>query len=159
MPEHMEASDRSVTVIAMIEDVAGVEARESILAVEGIDGILIGRADLTVAMGESAANAPRVVEAVNKVLDACRAVRKPALLYVGTVSEAEAVYRAFRQRVPSQFRPELAALFRAQPAGSIQRDACPFRQRVVRRRYLPARFLKVLTGGQVDSRRRAPGRS
>uniref|UniRef100_UPI0031012C1E HpcH/HpaI aldolase family protein n=1 Tax=Neorhizobium sp. EC2-8 TaxID=3129230 RepID=UPI0031012C1E len=47
---HIEAQDRDIAVLAMIEDREAIDAIEDILAVEGLDGIFIGRGDLTVSL-------------------------------------------------------------------------------------------------------------
>jgi 2-keto-3-deoxy-L-rhamnonate aldolase RhmA len=49
--EHRAAADREVTLICQIEDREGVENAGDIAAVEGVDGLFVGRADLTVSYG------------------------------------------------------------------------------------------------------------
>ncbi len=88
MRDHIQDSDASTTVIAMIEDTLAVDAAEAIARVEGIDAILIGRADLAVAMGADSTQAPEVVAAVSKVLDTCKNIGRRVMLYVGSVDEA-----------------------------------------------------------------------
>ena len=85
--EYIDKSDREVTVIAMIEDVAALEAIDAIVAVEGIHAVLIGRADLAVALGERSLSAPAVVSAVDRVLAACRVAGRRVMLHIGNVEE------------------------------------------------------------------------
>lgn len=85
---HIDAADRAVAVIGMIEDPQAVESIDAILAVDGLDGIFIGRADLSVAFGDRAAGAPQVREATLRILAAARAAAKPASLLVASAEEA-----------------------------------------------------------------------
>jgi len=55
-------------VIAQIEHPSAVESVCEILAVEGIAGILVGRADLALSMGFADTSAPEVEEAASKLL-------------------------------------------------------------------------------------------
>ena len=48
---HMETEDAHVRLYAQIETVRGVERAGEILAVEGIDGAIVGPADLSISMG------------------------------------------------------------------------------------------------------------
>lgn len=59
--------DGRVAVIAQIEDAEAVENADAICAVDGIDCIFIGRSDLTVSMGLTDRNDPRVTDAVAHV--------------------------------------------------------------------------------------------
>jgi 2-keto-3-deoxy-L-rhamnonate aldolase RhmA len=52
MFRHIAAQDDGVACIAMIEDLHAVERTQAIASVDGIDGIFIGRGDLTAALGE-----------------------------------------------------------------------------------------------------------
>ncbi len=54
---HIAAADASVSVIAQIEDQAGVDAAAEIAAVAGVDALLIGPADLSVALRSDALEA------------------------------------------------------------------------------------------------------
>ena len=50
MAQHIELQDKTVTVIAMIEDPEALDDIDAIVAVDGLDGFFIGRGDLTVAL-------------------------------------------------------------------------------------------------------------
>lgn len=89
--EHIERQDEQVLCIAMIEDVAAIENVEEIAAVEGIDAIFIGRADLSVAMGEITSSAPRVVEAVKTIADGVGRAGKLLLTLAESVADREAM--------------------------------------------------------------------
>lgn len=69
---HMQAWDAAVAVVCQIEDRAAIENLDEILAVEGIDCLFIGRADLAVSYGVAELDHPLVELAVARVLDAAR---------------------------------------------------------------------------------------
>ena len=92
--EHVDETDDEVTIIAMIEDPEATEDIADIVAVDGIDGIFIGRADLAVAMNDRQPGAPGVADATNKVIAACRAAGKPVCLMVQDEHEARALHAA-----------------------------------------------------------------
>jgi 2-keto-3-deoxy-L-rhamnonate aldolase RhmA len=87
--DHVARSDEATAVIAMIEDPEALEDIDAILAVEGIDGVFIGRGDLTVALGAEANDAPSVKAAVDRVLAAALRAAKPVCVMVGSAAEAK----------------------------------------------------------------------
>ena len=91
MWEHVDAADQAVTVIAMIEDPEAVEEIDAILAVEGIDGVFIGRGDLAVALQDRAPGNPRVARITDQVIQACVRAGKPACLLAAHAAEAKAL--------------------------------------------------------------------
>lgn len=72
MSDHLAASAQTTVVIAQIEDPEAIEAVDEIAAVEGIDALFVGRADLTVAFGASSQDDPQVIAAVEAVCAAGR---------------------------------------------------------------------------------------
>ncbi|QGN56352.1 aldolase [Novosphingobium sp. Gsoil 351] len=82
IPAHLAASKERTVVLAQIEDVEAVEAVEEIAAVAGLDALFIGRIDLTIALGETDPNAPRVIEAVERILAAGLAASLPVGMFV-----------------------------------------------------------------------------
>jgi 2-keto-3-deoxy-L-rhamnonate aldolase RhmA len=84
---HVDAADASMTVLAMIEDVEAIEKVDEIVAVEGLDGVFIGRGDLTVAMGAESSNAPEVREATAKIAKAARAAGKSVCVMIAGVAD------------------------------------------------------------------------
>lgn len=78
LAEYMAMANREIMVVAMIEDVAGVENIGAIAAVQGIDMVLEGAIDLSQSLGVPAqAQHPGVQEAVRRVALACRAQGVP----------------------------------------------------------------------------------
>lgn len=80
-------------VIAQIEEPEGVAAAEAIAAVEGIDALFFGAADLAVAKGLTRSDDPALTEALTTVSRAAAAAGKPLAGYVastGKLAEARA---------------------------------------------------------------------
>ncbi len=81
VPGDMAAKIRSANaeqlLIAQVETVRGLENVEAIAAVEGIDVLWVGQADLTTSLGiPGQYDHPRFLEAIDRVVKACRAHRK-----------------------------------------------------------------------------------
>jgi 4-hydroxy-2-oxoheptanedioate aldolase len=71
--EHLHNAATRTVVILMIEDGAGVTAAEQIAAVDGVDGLFVGPADLSVALGHPGEiNSPPVQGAIRDVHQAAR---------------------------------------------------------------------------------------
>lgn len=88
MWRHMDDADAGTVVVAQIEDPAALDEIDAIAAVEGIDALFIGRADLTAAFGDRSSDPAAVREAVERISQASRRARKPISVYVGGESEA-----------------------------------------------------------------------
>ena len=66
--DYITQANNETMVIVQIEDPEGVENVESIVSVKGLDGVFIGRNDLTLAMGFTGnVSAPEVQKAIEKV--------------------------------------------------------------------------------------------
>ena len=85
--EHAEHAAATTVVVAMIEDEAGVRAGAEICAVDGIDAVFVGPADLAASMGH---NAARADEARRDVWDAAHAAGTPVVAIVGDAAQARA---------------------------------------------------------------------
>jgi 2-keto-3-deoxy-L-rhamnonate aldolase RhmA len=71
LAEHVAGADAEVLVAVQVESLAGVERIEEIVAVEGLDVVCIGLADLSVSCGVTGeVNHSRVVEAAERVIGA-----------------------------------------------------------------------------------------
>lgn len=86
--DHVKAQDDSVTFIAMIEDPEALDEIDAIVATEGLDGVFIGRGDLTVALGAPAMDAPIIIDACNKIIAASRKAGKPVSMMVANADDA-----------------------------------------------------------------------
>lgn len=72
MPEIMNYSNHNVMTVLQIETSRAVDAREELLAIEGIDAVLVGPADLSISLGVPGEfEHPRLVGAVEAIMDTC----------------------------------------------------------------------------------------
>ncbi len=93
LAQHVEAGDLLTTVVAQIEDPEAIDVIDGIAAVDGIDCLFIGRGDLAVAMGVASMESPKVQEATERICRAAKKAGKPAMVFVGTKADAEAMLR------------------------------------------------------------------
>lgn len=91
LAEHIEAGDRNTSIIAMLEDPQALEHADEIAKVDGIDAFFLGRGDLTVALGETSANAELVRNAIAFFVGAVKAENKTLCAFVGKSSEIPAL--------------------------------------------------------------------
>lgn len=73
IPDYLRTANAQICLIVQIESRAGIAALDAILAIDGIDGVFIGPADLAADMGHLGNAAQPDVKAV--VLDALRRIR------------------------------------------------------------------------------------
>ncbi|GLS39982.1 aldolase [Mesorhizobium tianshanense] len=86
--DHVQAGDEAVTFIAMIEDPEALEDLDGILGAEGLDGVFIGRGDLTVAFGATGMDGPQVRDACDRIFAAAKRAGKPVAVMVASAEEA-----------------------------------------------------------------------
>lgn len=122
MAQHIEAQDKTITVIAMIEDPEALDDIDAIVAVEGLDGFFIGRGDLTVAFQAPNAEAPAVKNAVEVISKAAKKAGKPVCVMVNGAAEAKpfqalgatafivSTDQGFLRKAAAQALTEMAAL-------------------------------------------------
>jgi 2-keto-3-deoxy-L-rhamnonate aldolase RhmA len=89
MWDHVKQSDAAVTCIAMIEDPEALDDIDRIVAVDGLDGVFIGRGDLTVALGASDIGGPEIRSACERIVAAAGKAGKPVCVMVGSAAEAK----------------------------------------------------------------------
>lgn len=85
------AGNAQVICIAMVETIEGVENLEEIIAVPGLDGVLVGRNDLAIShSGRTAAEAAggRDMEMIERVSRVCGAAGVPAGIVCGDGADA-----------------------------------------------------------------------
>lgn len=87
MPEVMGKSAETV-VIAQIEEPEGVAAAADIAALDGIDGLFVGPADLAVCLGKTDMADPAVREAVKQTATAARQAGKTCMTFVPDTTAA-----------------------------------------------------------------------
>ncbi|MDM7991367.1 HpcH/HpaI aldolase/citrate lyase family protein [Arthrobacter sp. zg-Y877] len=89
---YLENAAESVTLLVQIETAAAVENVEAIAAVDGVDGLFLGPADLAASMGYLGQQEhPDVIAAVEHCIAAVKAAGKP----VGVNAFAEATARRY----------------------------------------------------------------
>jgi 2-keto-3-deoxy-L-rhamnonate aldolase RhmA len=73
LKDHLEQSNREITLAVMIEDLPAVEDIEAIASIEGIDIVAVGPSDMSRALGVSGtSDHPKLVDVVHRVADAVR---------------------------------------------------------------------------------------
>ncbi|MGW8379072.1 aldolase/citrate lyase family protein [Streptomyces sp. ODS28] len=88
--EHLAAAEDTL-VIVMAESVRGCEQAAGVLAVDGVDGVLVGPADLAVSLGTEP-GAREVREAAARVHEAARAAGRFRMDIVGSREAADAAF-------------------------------------------------------------------
>lgn len=77
--DYLAQANDSVSLTVQIESAEAVEQADEILAVDGVDAVFVGPADLSASLGLLGQQGhPTVVSAVERVLDAATAAGKPA---------------------------------------------------------------------------------
>ena len=94
MTELLARSAEETIVVAMIEEPEGVEAAHQIAATEGVDALMIGPADLSVAMGKTSLDSPELAAAYETVGAACAAAGKAFATWVPDADQAQARHAA-----------------------------------------------------------------
>lgn len=85
LAEYIETQDAATTVMCQIEDEGGVKNVAAIAAVEGVDCLFIGRADLAVSLGADGTDDPVVAEAVETICAAGRKTGVPVGMFLPTL--------------------------------------------------------------------------
>lgn len=90
--EYIQTADQEVCLLLQVENRAGIAALDEILAVEGVDGVFIGPADLSTDMGfQGNSTNPEVRAVVADAISRIKAAGKaPGIL--GTTNEASQAY-------------------------------------------------------------------
>ena len=118
MGEHIARSGRETVVVAQIEDADALPHVDAILAVEGLDAVFIGRADLTVSLGCASQDDPRVVEAVEAVVAAAVRAGKPVGMFLARPADAA----LWREKGASLFLLGSDHAFMRAGAAALRRD-------------------------------------
>ena len=90
--DYFKTTEEEICVLVQIETTAGLQNLESIAAVEGVDAVFIGPADLAASMGHLGnAQHPEVQAAIDDAFGRLRRIGKPAGYL--TLNETEAARR------------------------------------------------------------------
>ena len=94
---YMDRSNRETLLLPQCETAGCLARIEEIAAMDGVDGIFVGPLDLSIALGcPMELDAPRMREALVRVVAACKTARKPVLIFCGDAPAA-------RQRIAEGF--------------------------------------------------------
>ena len=95
MPEIIEHMNANTLVVMQIETKRGLEAREELLSVPGLDAVMIGPADLSISLGVPGDfQHPTMVDAMEKIRDSCLAHK----VAPGTQTRTLALAKFWRER-------------------------------------------------------------
>jgi 4-hydroxy-2-oxoheptanedioate aldolase len=73
MAEHMDRSNREITLAVMVEDLPALEEIDAIAGTEGVDIVAVGPSDMSRALGVGGtSNHPKLVAVVDRVAEAVR---------------------------------------------------------------------------------------
>lgn len=86
---HVDASDAATVALAAVETPDAIERVDEIAAVAGLDGLFIGRGDLTVSLGAPSPQSPPVRAAAERIAAAALAHGKVACAHVGGLDPEE----------------------------------------------------------------------
>ena len=90
MADILDDAAASTTVVIQIEDPSALDVIDDIAQVEGVDAVLIGRADLAVALGARQGDDTRVAAAVARIAASCRAAALAFGVVVTSIDSADA---------------------------------------------------------------------
>ncbi len=86
---YLETANDRICTIVQIEHIAGVHNVQSILAVPGVDALMIGPYDLSASMGvPGKVDAPEVKAAIDRIHQAGQAAGRPVGIFAGSVGRA-----------------------------------------------------------------------
>jgi 2-keto-3-deoxy-L-rhamnonate aldolase RhmA len=89
--EHAAESASGISVWCQVEDAEALDHLDAIAAVDGVDVLFVGRADLTISLGASGPSDQRVAQAVREIANAGARHGKSVGIYVATMAEAGAL--------------------------------------------------------------------
>ena len=88
--EYFKVCNEETLLIPQCETMGCLENIEEIVSIEGVDGIFIGPYDLSIGMGKPAQfDDPEFIQAVARVLEACKAAGKFSFIYTGSNTMAK----------------------------------------------------------------------
>lgn len=87
--EYMDECNRRCKIIPQCETAEALEQIETIASLCGVDGIFVGPCDLSIALGIPLQfDHPRLLEAVRRILQACRNYGKESYIFAGSAEDA-----------------------------------------------------------------------
>ncbi len=95
MSDLLEKSKEETVVIAQIEEPRGVQEAKAIAAVDGIDGVFIGPADLSVGYGKTDQNSQELQDALQHVSTVAHNNNKASMSFVPNAQKAQDWHKAY----------------------------------------------------------------
>lgn len=90
MKGYMEECNASALLIPQCETAGCLEKIEEIAAIDGVDGVMIGPFDLSIAMGiPGDFGNPEFAKAVDRILAACKKAGKIAMIFTGSGADSK----------------------------------------------------------------------
>ncbi len=87
--EYARLANDAITVLTQVETAEAVKNLDDILAVPGLDGVMVGPSDLAISLGYGDdRNNPEVLDVIQKVLDRCLARNVPFGFFAGSTEQA-----------------------------------------------------------------------
>ena len=91
---YMNYCNENTLLLPQCETLGCLDNIEEIVGIEGVDGILIGPFDLSIAMGKPAQfNDPEVKKAIDRILKACKKFNKIAFIFTGSTDDANKYFK------------------------------------------------------------------
>jgi len=116
--EHLRRAEADVLLIVMAESEQGCDRAKEVLAVPGVDGVLVGPADLAVSMGEPGGqDGPRVRAAVDRVHREAAAAGRIRMDITGGAPAVRAAYASGADLVVVNLTRVLMDLFTGLASG------------------------------------------
>lgn len=89
IPDYLEWAAREILIVVQIETVRGVENADRILAVDGIDAVMIGPFDLSQSLGcPGEMGNPEVTRACREVIRSCRENKVSSGIHIRSIEDA-----------------------------------------------------------------------
>lgn len=91
--DYMQIINQETLLILQCETLECLDSIEMITSIDGVDGILIGPFDLSIALGRPAKfDDPEIAEAFRRILNACKAAGKMCMIFAGSPEAAKKYY-------------------------------------------------------------------
>ncbi len=89
LPDNLANNLTQTSVIAQIEDLRALDCIDEIMAVDGIDCFFIGVMDLTVALGVTRVDDPKVTSAIEQIIESAKKYGRCLGMFVPTTDAVE----------------------------------------------------------------------
>lgn len=87
--DNLQHNKLNTSIIAQIEDLDALDDLDAICSVDGVDCLFIGRMDLTVALGETDPNAPKVIQTVEQIVNTANRHNVTTGMFIANLAELE----------------------------------------------------------------------